>query len=69
MGVGGDMVLDVVEDIIYFCIGWEEVVCYLVEGIEIELNFGLRNMGVGFMGIVSMNLNIGEIDLVVVLLF
>lgn len=64
MGAGGDMALDADEDVIYFRIGKEEAAKHLPDGVEIEENFGPRNMGAGPTGIASMDLSSGEIDIV-----
>lgn len=60
-GVGGDMALDADEEEVYFRIGREEAEKHLAEGIEIEPDFGPRNMGAGPSGIGSMNIKTGEI--------
>jgi len=69
MGAGGDMALDAAEDIIYFRIGREEAARHLPDDVELEENFGPRNMGAGPTGIASMDLRTGKIDMVVALPF
>ncbi len=65
MGAGGDMALDADEEWVYFRVGREEAAKYLPDGVEIEENFGPRNMGAGPGGIARMNIKTGELKHVV----
>jgi oligogalacturonide lyase len=65
MGASGDMALDANEEVVYFRIGKEEAAKHLSPGIQLESNFGPRNMGAGPGGIASMNLKTGVLKHVV----
>lgn len=65
IGAGGDMALDANEDWVYFRIGSEEAARHLSPDIEIEDNFGPRNMGAGPGGIARMNVATGEVKHVI----
>lgn len=65
MGAGGDMALDADEEWVYFRVGKEEAAKHLDPDVEIEENFGPRNMGAGPGGIASMNIKTGELQHVV----
>jgi oligogalacturonide lyase len=69
LGAGGDMALDANEDYIYFRVGRNEASRHLPEGMKIEPNFGPRNMGAGPAGLMSMNLNNGELKYIVTVPF
>lgn len=60
MGASGDMALDADEEKVYFRVGKEEAARHLAAGVELDKNFGPRNMGAGPGGIGSMNLKTGE---------
>jgi oligogalacturonide lyase len=62
---GGDMALDADEEWVYFRVGKDEAAKHLPQGMEIEPEFGPRNMGAGPSGIGSMNVRSGEIKFVV----
>lgn len=65
MAAGGDMALDAGEEWVYFRVGKEEAAKHLNANIEVEPNFGPRNMGAGPGGIAKMNIKTGEIKHVV----
>lgn len=65
MGAGGDMALDANEDWVYFRVGKEEALKHLPSGVEVEEDFGPRNMGAGPGGIAKMNIKTGELKHVV----
>ncbi len=65
LGAGGDMALDADEDWVYFRVGKKEAEKHLSPDVEIEENFGPRNMGAGPGGIASMNVKTGEIKHVI----
>ena len=65
IGAGGDMALDAAENVVYFRIGKEEAARYLDKEVEIEGNFGPRNMGAGPSGLAKMNLETGETEHVI----
>jgi len=61
LGAGGDMALDANEDYVYFRIGKTEAAKHLPANAKIENSFGPRNMGAGPAGLMSMNVNSGEL--------
>ena len=65
MGAGGDMALDADENWVYFRVGKDEALKHLPEEVEIEDDFGPRNMGAGPGGIARMNVETGELNHVV----
>lgn len=65
MNAQGDMALDADEQHVYFRVGKEEAAKHLDPQIEIEENFGPRNMGSGPGGIATMDLMTGKIKHVV----
>ncbi|MDQ8203217.1 hypothetical protein [Pelagicoccus sp. SDUM812003] len=69
MGAGGDMTIDAEDDLIYFRIGREEAARHIAPDVEIEDDFGPRNMGAGPTGIASMDIATGEIEIVTALPF
>lgn len=62
---GGDMALDADESWVWFRVGKEEAEKHLADSIEIEPDFGPRNMGEGPGGIAGMNIKTGEVKHVV----
>jgi oligogalacturonide lyase len=62
---GGDMALDADEEFVYFRVGKNEAAKHLPAGTKIEGNFGPRNMGAGPAGLMSMNVNTGELKYIV----
>jgi oligogalacturonide lyase len=62
---GGDMALDANEDYVYFRVGKTEAAKHLAANAKIEKNFGPRNMGAGPAGLMSMNVNSGELKYIV----
>jgi oligogalacturonide lyase len=62
---GGDMALDANEDYVYFRVGKTEANKHLAANTKIENNFGPRNMGAGPAGLMSMNVNTGELKYIV----
>jgi oligogalacturonide lyase len=65
LGAGGDMALDANEDVVYFRVGKTEAAKHLSANTKIENNFGPRNMGAGPAGLMSMNVNTGELKYIV----
>jgi len=65
IGAGGDMALDGDEKQIYFRVGKEEAGRHLPDGVEVQPNFGPRNMGAGPGGIAKMDINTAGIEHVV----
>jgi oligogalacturonide lyase len=65
LGAGGDMALDAEEDIVYFRVGKTEAAKHLPAEAKIEKAFGPRNMGAGPAGLMSMNINTGELKYIV----
>ena len=65
LGAGGDMALDANEDYVYFRVGKTEAAKHLPANAKIENNFGPRNMGAGPAGLMSMNVNTGELKYIV----
>jgi oligogalacturonide lyase len=65
LGAGGDMALDANEDYVYFRVGKIEAAKHLSANTKIESNFGPRNMGAGPAGLMSMNVNNGELKYIV----
>lgn len=65
MGAEGDMALDAGEEWVYFRVGREEAARHLPPDVEVESNFGPRNMGAGPGGIARMNIKTGELKHVV----
>ncbi len=65
MGAGGDMDLDADEQIAYFRIGKEEAAKHYPKDGKIYEDFGPRNMGAGPSGIAKMDLQSGDIDIVI----
>lgn len=68
-GNGGDLALDAEEKVAYFRVAKEEAAKHLPAGVKAEANFGPRNMGAGPTGIGRMDLQTGEISLVVAVPF
>jgi oligogalacturonide lyase len=66
---GGDMALDANEDFVYFRVGKTEANKHLAANTKIENNFGPRNMGAGPAGLMSMNVNTGELKYIVSVAF
>lgn len=62
---GGDMALDGDEGFVYFRVGKNEASKHLQPGMKVEGAFGPRNMGAGPAGLMSMNVNTGEIKYIV----
>ena len=62
MGASGDMALDANEDRVYFRIGKEQAAKFMDPSVEVEGNFGPRNMGAGPGGIAAMDVSTGKID-------
>jgi oligogalacturonide lyase len=62
---GGDMALDANEDYVYFRVGKTEAAKHLAANMNIEKNFGPRNMGAGPAGLMSMNVNSGKLKYIV----
>jgi oligogalacturonide lyase len=60
-GVGGDMALDAGEEWVFYRAGRNEAAKHLAAGIQIENNFGPRNMGAGPSGLAAMNIKTGAI--------
>ncbi|MEX2512508.1 MAG: hypothetical protein WD398_06355 [Cyclobacteriaceae bacterium] len=69
MATGGDMALDGNETHVYFKTSKNYAAEHLPEGMEIEDNFGPRNMGAGPGALVSMDLKTGEIQHIVTVPF
>lgn len=65
LGAGGDMALDANEDFVYFRVGRTKAAKHLAPNTKIENNFGPRNMGAGPAGLMSMNVNTGELKYIV----
>ena len=65
LGAGGDMALDANEDFVYFRVGKTEAAKHLSPNTKVESNFGPRNMGAGPAGLMSMNVNTGELKYIV----
>jgi len=65
LGAGGDMALDANEDFVYFRVGKTEATKHLPPNSKIEKSFGPRNMGAGPAGLMSMNVNTGELKYIV----
>lgn len=65
LGAGGDLALDGGEEWVWFRVGRDMAMKNLPEGIELEKNFGPRNMGAGPGGIGGMNIRTGELKYVV----
>jgi oligogalacturonide lyase len=65
LGAGGDVALDANEDYVYFRVGKTKAAQHLPANVKIENNFGPRNMGAGPAGLMSMNVNTGELKYVV----
>lgn len=65
MDAEGDMALDADEQHVYFRVGKEEATKHLPVGVELEANFGPRNMGSGPGGIATMDIKTGTIKHVV----
>jgi oligogalacturonide lyase len=65
LGAGGDMALDANEDFVYFRVGKTEAAKHLSPNTKLENNFGPRNMGAGPAGLMSMNVNTGELKYIV----
>ena len=65
IGAGGDMALDGGEEWVYFRVGREEAARHLAPDVQVEGNFGPRNMGAGPGGIAKMNLATGEVQHVI----
>jgi oligogalacturonide lyase len=65
LGAGNDMALDADEDVVYFRVGKTEAAKHLAPNTKIENSFGPRNMGAGPAGLMSMNINTGEIKYIV----
>lgn len=65
LNAAGDMALDANEDRVYFRVGREEASKHLAAGTKVEANFGPRNMGAGPAGLMSMNVNTGELKYIV----
>lgn len=65
LGAGGDMALDADEDMVYFRVGKTEAAKHLPAEAKIEKAFGPRNMGAGPAGLMSMNINTGELKYII----
>jgi oligogalacturonide lyase len=65
MNPGSDLALDADEQYVYGRVGKDEAAKHLAPGAKIEPNYGPRNMGSGPAGLISMNVNTGEIKYIV----
>ncbi|HYC29214.1 MAG TPA: hypothetical protein VEB42_10365, partial [Chitinophagaceae bacterium] len=65
LGGGSDMALDADEQLVYFRVGKTEGARHLPAGTKVEGSFGPRNMGAGPAGLMSMNVNNGELKYIV----
>jgi oligogalacturonide lyase len=65
----GELALDANEDFVYFRMLEEAAAPLLPEGVEIEPDFGPRNMGAGPTGVAKMDLATGEVSPVVAVPF
>lgn len=65
VSAGSDMALDAEEDFVYFRVGRSEAVKHLAPDAKIEKAFGPRNMGAGPAGLMSMNVQTGELKYIV----
>jgi oligogalacturonide lyase len=65
----GDLALDANEDVVYLRVGKDEAAKHLKPGTKIEDVFGPRNMGAGPTGLISLNLQSGEIKFIVAVPF
>jgi len=65
VSAGSDMALDADEDLVYFRVGRTEAAKHLPPDVKLEKAFGPRNMGAGPAGLMSMNINTGELKYIV----
>jgi len=65
VSAGSDMALDADEDFVYFRVGRIEAAKHLAPDAKIEKAFGPRNMGAGPAGLMSMNVQTGELKYIV----
>jgi oligogalacturonide lyase len=65
MNPGNDMALDADEQVVYGRVGKTEAAKHIAPNAKIEPAFGRRNMGAGPSGLISMNVNSGEIKYIV----
>ena len=65
MGAGGDMAMDADEQLVYFRVGRTEAAKHIAPDTKIASSFGPRNMGAGPAGLMSMNVNSGELKYII----
>ncbi|WP_295654933.1 hypothetical protein [uncultured Mucilaginibacter sp.] len=65
MNPGNDMALDADEQVVYCRVGHDEAMKHIAPNTKIEPAFGPRNMGAGPSGLLSVNVNSGEIKYIV----
>ncbi|MEO8174133.1 MAG: hypothetical protein ABI581_13660 [Sediminibacterium sp.] len=65
ISAGSDMGLDADEQFVYFKIGRTEATKHLSASTKVESSFGPRNMGAGPGGLMSMNIQTGELKYIV----
>jgi oligogalacturonide lyase len=65
MSAAGDMGLDADEGLVYFRVGKAEAAKHLPADAKIEKAFGPRNMGAGPAGLMSMNVQTGELKYII----
>ena len=65
IGAGSDMALDAEEGFVYFRVGRTEAAKHMPADAKVEKAFGPRNMGAGPAGLMSMDINTGELKYIV----